>query len=75
MQRCQQCGAPMPLGYCTRPACSEAGQTEDKLRAALAELVNTLDEPDVEEAGPKRDATSEVDLAPMFGGNTGPTGP
>jgi hypothetical protein len=58
----------MPLGYCTRPACADAGQSEDKLRGALAELVNTLNEPgrDTPEL-PQRKATTEIDLAPMFG--------
>jgi len=71
MQRCQQCGAPMPLGYCTRPACTEAGQREDKLRAALVELVDNLDNAPADEAiSPQRQATDEIDLTPMFGGST-----
>ena len=71
MQRCQQCGAPMPLGYCTRPACAESDQREDKLREALAELVDNLDNsPSDEGTMPQRSATDEIDLAPMFGGST-----
>ena len=75
MQRCQQCGAPMPLGYCTRPACAESDQREDKLREALAELVDNLDNSPIDEgATPQRSATDEINLGPMFGGSTALSG-
>jgi hypothetical protein len=61
----------MPLGYCTRPACADDGQSEDKLRTALAELVENLDTQGG--AGPElrqRSATEDVDLGRMFDGST-----
>ena len=61
----------MPLGYCTRPACADAGQQEDKLREALSELVGNLESEPVDHAlAPPRSATDTIDLSPMFGGVT-----
>ena len=64
MLRCEQCGAPMPLGYCTRPSCNPDSAPVNRLQAALTDLAQTIeDRAPIEENAP---ALKDVDLAPVF---------
>ncbi|HBU48922.1 MAG TPA: hypothetical protein DEB46_11495 [Myxococcales bacterium] len=64
MLRCEQCGAPMPLGYCTRPSCNPESAPVNRLQAALTDLAQTIEDGSPRET--EREIQENVDLASVF---------